>query len=213
MALTSIPTKTEASIGQVKSDNLPEGVTLDPRHWTTAEQLERMKDVLIALATDVGVDDTPAAGSLKKRVDELEEGVPPPAHATSHAGDGEDAIATATTTVAGLMSAGDKSKLDAGVPSVNDANTTIDTNTYPHGASVYTTAPSAVGVTANSAGAGKMLRYVQGGAGKITINAGSGVTLRHAATFNPASAELWSVVVLEWRTATEVHVSGDLEVA
>lgn len=76
MALTQIPTKTEDSLGIEKSDNVPEGVTLDPRHYTTAAQLERMKSAIIALATDVGIDDPPAAGSLKAKVEALEGGVP-----------------------------------------------------------------------------------------------------------------------------------------
>lgn len=49
--LITIPTKTEDSLGIEKSDNVPEGVTLDPEHYTTAAQLEAMKTALIAHAT------------------------------------------------------------------------------------------------------------------------------------------------------------------
>lgn len=69
-----IPTKTEDSIGIEKSDNLPDGVTLDERHWTTAAQLETIKDTLIALAEEVGETASPDAGSLRGRVDALEGG-------------------------------------------------------------------------------------------------------------------------------------------
>lgn len=45
----TVPTKTEGSLGIEKSDNVPEGVVLDPRHWTTAAQLEEMKTKIIEL--------------------------------------------------------------------------------------------------------------------------------------------------------------------
>lgn len=45
----TVPSKTEESLGIEKSDNVPEGVVLDPRHWTTAAQLELMKTKLIEL--------------------------------------------------------------------------------------------------------------------------------------------------------------------
>jgi hypothetical protein len=45
----TVPTKTEESLGIEKSDNVPEGVVLDPRHWTTAAQLEAMKTKIIEL--------------------------------------------------------------------------------------------------------------------------------------------------------------------
>lgn len=51
--LAAVPTKTEDSLGIEKRDNVPEGVVLDPRYWTTAEQLENMKDAIIALAEEV----------------------------------------------------------------------------------------------------------------------------------------------------------------
>lgn len=73
MALEIIPTKTEDSIGIAKSDNVPEGVVLDARHWTTAAQLEQIKDTLIKLAVDVGIDDDPDPLSIKARILSLED--------------------------------------------------------------------------------------------------------------------------------------------
>jgi hypothetical protein len=69
-----IPEKTEDSIGIVKTDDLPEGVTPDQRYYTTATQLERMKDLLIALAGEVGETAAPDPASLLARVVELESG-------------------------------------------------------------------------------------------------------------------------------------------
>ena len=46
----TVPTKTEDSLGIEKSDNVPEGVALDPRHWTKAAQLEALKSKVIELA-------------------------------------------------------------------------------------------------------------------------------------------------------------------
>jgi hypothetical protein len=49
----TVPAKTEDSIGVEKSDALPEGFTPNPKHYTSAAQLERMKDSLIEIAEKV----------------------------------------------------------------------------------------------------------------------------------------------------------------
>lgn len=48
-----VPEKTEGSLGIEKQDNVPEGAYLDPRHWTTAEQFERLKSKVIELCEEL----------------------------------------------------------------------------------------------------------------------------------------------------------------
>lgn len=67
MALTILPTITEASMGAPKVDNLPDGVVPPAQHYTTAPQLEAIKAAVRDLAIDVGVDVSPSAISIKGR--------------------------------------------------------------------------------------------------------------------------------------------------
>lgn len=59
---------------------------------------------------------------------------------------------------------------------------------------------------------GVTVEYVQEGAGQVQI-AGSGVTLRHGATFDPYTAEQWSSVVVTILDTDEALVRGDLAAA
>jgi hypothetical protein len=72
MALTTLPTKTDASIGRVKVDDVPTGyVTIDLNHVMTAAELERIKDALIAVCGEVGVHDG-EEGSINERLSAVE---------------------------------------------------------------------------------------------------------------------------------------------
>lgn len=69
MALTELPTKTDASIGRAKSDQRPPGApAVDLDHQVPAAEFERIKDLLIALAEEVGLTDGSTAGSLREAV-------------------------------------------------------------------------------------------------------------------------------------------------
>lgn len=69
MAITSLPTKTDGSLGRVKSD-ASAATDLDTDY--PAAEHERIKDALIEVATEVGLSDGSTAGSLNKRVASLE---------------------------------------------------------------------------------------------------------------------------------------------
>jgi len=61
MGLTSIPEKTEDSLGIVKQDVLP---YTDPNTQVSAAQFERLKDAVIANAIAIGLGDGSTPGSL-----------------------------------------------------------------------------------------------------------------------------------------------------
>lgn len=76
--MVSIPTKTEGSIGRVKADNVPPGVVPDSKYFTSAAQLERIKDHLIEVCTVVdGIVDGIEGGSSTPEItswhDDLDE--------------------------------------------------------------------------------------------------------------------------------------------
>lgn len=96
---------------------------------------------------------------------------------------------------------------------VTELGTTRTTGDGDRDRSVYYESASPVTVTVEAGTAGTSSRHNQAGAGKVTFVPGVGVTLRHGATFSPAIAEQYQGAVLEWRTATEVWIAGDLEVA
>ncbi|NJL54158.1 hypothetical protein HC928_02580 [bacterium] len=84
-----------------------------------------------------------------------------------------------------------------------------------NGRSIYYTAATAapVAITVNSGTPGTFSKHTQVGTDQLQFTAGAGVTLRVPAAFLARAAQQYSAVVLEWRTATEVFVSGDLEPA
>lgn len=57
---------------------------------------------------------------------------------------------------------------------------------------------------------GTTIEYLQEGAGQVQIVAGGGLTLRHAAAFNPHTAQQWSSVVITILDTDECLVRGDL---
>lgn len=81
MSLTTLPTKIDgtdgnAGLGRVKADNLPDGIAItgaELEHYTTAQELENIKTAVVQIAADVGIDGTPASGSIKDRLDTLEQ--------------------------------------------------------------------------------------------------------------------------------------------
>lgn len=64
MTITTLPTKTDASIGRVKTDG-PGEPSPDLRYDVPAAEYERIKDAIIALASAVGLDDGSTPGSLR----------------------------------------------------------------------------------------------------------------------------------------------------
>lgn len=77
---------------------------------------------------------------------------------------------------------------------------------------IRTTAGTTVTVTVPTLAQGTMVMLCQEGAGQIQLSA-SGVTLDYPATFLARAAEQKSEILLHWKTATLVQVTGDLELA
>lgn len=73
MAITSLPTKTDASLGRAKTDASP-AANLDTDY--PAAEHERIKDTLIDVVTEVGLSDGSTASSLNKRVGAIEAKTP-----------------------------------------------------------------------------------------------------------------------------------------
>jgi hypothetical protein len=93
------------------------------------------------------------------------------------------------------------------------ASSTITGTTYTYAAADIgtvkeTTNGSAVAVTVPQFAAGAVVETTQYGAGQITFAGDTGVTLRSASGLKTRAQ--YSAVVLRWRSATEVMVSGDL---
>lgn len=65
MGLTTIPEKSEASIGREKRDR-PRPLPYDERYETTAAQFERLKTAVRELAEAVGLEDGSTVGSLER---------------------------------------------------------------------------------------------------------------------------------------------------
>lgn len=69
MALTTLPTKTDASIGRVKSDRTPTGAPpADLDFDVPAAEYERLKDAIVDLGTSIGLDDGSTSGSLREEL-------------------------------------------------------------------------------------------------------------------------------------------------
>lgn len=83
-----------------------------------------------------------------------------------------------------------------------------------HGTVIRCTAGSGVGVEVPAGlTPGTTVELIEQSAGRITLIAGSGVTLRHPATFLARTAENWSTIVVTILDADEALVRGDLEAA
>lgn len=70
MALTTLPTRTDASVGASPKRN--RRTVRDRQTCIPAEEYEALADSVVAVCADVGTDTSPAAGSLKKRMNDAE---------------------------------------------------------------------------------------------------------------------------------------------
>lgn len=70
MALTTLPTRTDASVGASPKRN--RRTVRDRQTCIPAEEYEALADSVVAVCADVGTDTSPAAGSLKKRMADAE---------------------------------------------------------------------------------------------------------------------------------------------
>lgn len=127
--------------------------------------------------------------------------------------------ANATTSVAGFMSAADKTALDAAAPAlrniISETGTTRTLTSEPSGSIVGFTNGSAITVTVPTRTAGTEITLVQTNTGQITLSA-SGVTFVYDdATWAtpPASAAEGCALTLIWLASTTVIVVGELEAA
>lgn len=128
MSLTTLPTRGALDLGAALTDE-----RTPIANELSAVHVESLKDRVIQIATDLGIDTTPAAGSVKDRLDDLEAAVDDTLVPTTRSisttapitGGGDlsasrtIAISAATTGAAGSMSAADKTKLD-GVEALAD---------------------------------------------------------------------------------------------
>lgn len=71
--LTTLPTKTDGSLGRVKSDLPDSDPSPDLDYYVPAAEHEAIKDAIVALGEEVGLHDGSTAGSLVERVTTLEE--------------------------------------------------------------------------------------------------------------------------------------------
>lgn len=75
MSLTTLPTKTDLSIGRVKTDRSPEGApAVNLSHDVPAPEWERVKDAIVANASTIGLGDGSTSGSLEQRLQTVETG-------------------------------------------------------------------------------------------------------------------------------------------
>ena len=116
-------------------------------------------------------------------------------------------VGTFTCTNPGTLGGGDAVWI---TPPIDDPNAVIDTDTYDSGSSVYATSAAAVSVEVRQARAGKLISIVRADVGSVTFSEIAPAVIRYPAAFTPVAAERWSRVVLEWHTATEIVLSGDL---
>ena len=70
MALTTLPTRTDASVGASPKRN--RRTVRDRQTCIPAEEYEALADSVVAVCADVGTDTSPASGSLKKRMNDAE---------------------------------------------------------------------------------------------------------------------------------------------
>lgn len=70
--LTTLPTKTDGSLGRVKSDLPDSDPSPDLDYYVPAAEHEKIKDAIVALGEEVGLHDGSTAGSLVERVETLE---------------------------------------------------------------------------------------------------------------------------------------------
>lgn len=103
---------------------------------------------------------------------------------------------------------------DVGAPTIETLSGTSETLADDdHGKVKRCTNASTILITVPSGlTPGTTVEYLQEGAGQVQI-AGSGVTLRHGATFDPYTNEQWSSVVVTVLDTDEALVRGDLAAA
>lgn len=94
---------------------------------------------------------------------------------------------------------------------VVEATTARSTADGDNGRSIYYTNVATITVTVDQAEVGTFSKHTQDNTGQVQLAAGTGVTLHYPATFLPNTAERNSPITLEWKTATDVYVSGDME--
>lgn len=71
MGLTSLPTKSDGSLGRVKSALPGSDPSPDLDYYVTAAEHEAIKDAIVGLGAEVGLHDGSTAGSLVERVTAL----------------------------------------------------------------------------------------------------------------------------------------------
>ncbi len=120
MGLSTLPTKTDGSIGRVKVTLPGSAGSPDLDYYVTAEEYERLKTALVDVCAEVGKNDGSTAGSLVNRVSGLEVG-----------GDVlyDMPIATGSVgTPARVRDSGDGPSVPAGTPS----ETVVPWNSFPN---------------------------------------------------------------------------------
>ena len=96
---------------------------------------------------------------------------------------------------------------------VTESGTAFSVDETRNGEAIYAANAGTITATVDQGKIGNHCRIYQDGAGQVQLAAGTGVTLHHASAFNPNTAEQNSMLYLEWKTATDVYVTGDMEAA
>lgn len=194
MALTSLPAKTAGDLGAVLTNRRTPAA-----NELSATNLEKIKDRVIEIGTDLGIDTTPAGGSVKARLDAIE------------AWTATDIPITPTDHVAAADVQAALETISKGGANVSNANTSITATEAMHG-TVRCTAGTTVTVTLPaSLDVGTSIEFIQMGTGQVRCAAGGGATLRVAATFNPYTNEQYSSLVASVIDANTWLVRGDLD--
>lgn len=193
MALTSLPAKTAGDLGAVLTNRRTPAA-----NELSATNLEKIKDRVIEIATDVGIDTTPAGGSIKDRLDTIEAWTATDIPITP------TDIVPAADVQAGLQLAALGNNTSTAATSFTVDETMHGIRRCTAGATVTVTLPT--GVTENTT-----VELVQMGAGQIQCVAGGGATIRVPATFNPYTNEQYSSIVVTCIDAGVWLVRGDLD--
>lgn len=212
MSLTTLPTRGTSDLGTALTNiRTPEANEL------SAVNVEAIKDRIIQIGTDLGVDATPAAGSVKARLDDLEAAVPLLADGSVPFGGDFDADGN---TLSGLATpsadsdAATKAYVDTLRPVIEaDASNTRNMADTDHGRIIIATDAGDLEITVPTGlTPGTTAEFVHG-AGAVTVVAGGGMTLLYPATFLPNTNEANSSLVVTILTSTSALVRGDLEAA
>ncbi len=178
--------------------------SMSAAHYSKLEGIASSAAAVGSGVVAVGSSTSDGASASAARVDHVH------AHGNQAGGSLHDA---ASTSVAGFLSAADKTKLD-GLSAISVATLSGTSDTADNADSnslVRCTNSSTVSITIPTGlTPGVTIEYLQEGSGQVRIIAGGGLTLRHNADFLPYTEGQWSSIVVTILDTDEALVRGDL---